>query len=83
MSVHKHVNEGVGNHKDTVITSGVGHEEKTHDSGDTAVMVHMQESDLAEGLTEYKQEGVNVLPVLLDIVDIHELGVNSNQQYST
>ena len=83
MSVHEHVDEGVGDHEDAVIASRVGHEEKTNHGSNTAVVIHMKEGDLAERLAEYEQEGINVFPVLLNVVDVHKLGMSSNRQCST
>ena len=35
----------------------------------------MEESDLAVGLSQYEQESINILPVLLNVVNIDELNL--------
>lgn len=79
MGVHEHVDEGVGDHKNAVITSGVGHEEETNNSSNTTVVIHVQEGHLTEGLAKDEEEGIEVLPVLLDVVDVDELGMRRNR----
>lgn len=79
VGIHEHVDEGVGDHKNAVITSRVGHEEETNNSSNTTVVIHVQEGHLTEGLAEDEEEGIEVLPVLLDIVNVDELGMRRNR----
>lgn len=67
VSVHQHVHEGVQEHGHAVVSVRIGEEEQTDHDGDAAVMVHMQEGHLAVGLTQNENEGVQELPVLLDV----------------
>ena len=73
MSIHQHVNKGIGKDQNAVISTRVGHQEQTNNHCHAAMMVHMEESNLTIGLSENEQESVNKLPVFLHVVNIHKL----------
>lgn len=71
--VHEHVDERVQQHGKTVVASGIHVEEEVGHYRDAAVVVHVQEGHLAVRLAQNEQEGVDELPVLLDVEDVDEL----------
>lgn len=73
VGVHEHMDEGVQQDRHALITSGVGQEEQADHDGDTAVVIDVKEGDLAVGLAQNEQEGVDKLPVLLNIENVHIL----------
>ena len=67
------MDERVQQDRHALITTGVSKEEQTDHDGDAAVMVDVEEGDLAVGLAQNKQESINELPVLLNVENIHIL----------
>lgn len=73
MRVHEHVDERVQQHGQTVVAAGIHVQEEVGHHCDAAVVVHVQEGHLAVRLAQDEQEGIDELPVLLDVEDVDEL----------
>lgn len=74
--VHEHVDERVQQHGQTVVAAGIHVQEEVGHHRDAAVVVHVQEGHLAVRLAQDEQEGIDELPVLLDVEDVDELRWN-------